>query len=279
LPAATLGLLSALLSALVWGSGDFTGGLAARRASQYQVLALAAVSGSILLAALMLLRGEPLPAGPSLLWAAAAGVSGSIGIAALYRGLAVGRAAIVAPVSAVVSAVLPVIVGAFWEGLPGWPRLIGFGVALAGLWFVSQSAAGGGGLARHSLLLAVVAGLGFGGFFVLIALVEGGVFAPLLVARLMYLIVAGLLLLALRVPVPSLRGNPAALLAGALDIGGNVFYVLAQNLTRLDVAAVLASLYPAGTVLLAWVILKERLSASQWLGAGLCLLAVILIAL
>ncbi len=244
------------------------------------MLALAAVSGSVLLAVLMLVRGESFPTGLSLFWAAAAGVSGSLGIAALYRGLAVGRAAIVAPVAAVVSALVPVIVSAFWDGLPGVPRVVGFAVALAGLWLVSQSAAGGGGLARHSLTLALGAGAGFAGFFIFIALVEGdGVFAPLLVARLMYVVMALILLAGRRAAWPALSSNPAALLAGALDVGGNVFYVIAQQLARLDVAAVLSSLYPAATVLLSWIILKERISGAQWLGAGLCLLAVVLIAL
>jgi len=244
------------------------------------VLALAALSGSALLALLMFVRGEALPAGADLLWAAAAGLSGSLGVAALYRGLAIGRAAIVAPVAAVISTAIPILVSAAWDGRPGWLRLVGFGVALAGLWLVSQSAVGGGGLDRHSLVLAGAAGAGFAGFFIFIALIEGNaVFAPLLVARLMYIVMAALLLAVRRVPWPALASNPTALVAGVLDIGGNVFYVIAQQLARLDVAAVLSSLYPAPTVLLSWLLLKERMSPAQWLGAGLCLLAVILIAL
>jgi drug/metabolite transporter (DMT)-like permease len=129
-------------------------------------------------------------------------------------------------------------------------------------------------------VLAFAAGLGFGGFFILIAQVPGaGVFAPLLVARLAALAAALMLLAARRVPLPGLGSNPVALLAGVLDAGGNIFYVLAQRLTRLDVAAVLASLYPAATVLLAWIVLKERVSPAQWSGAALCLAAVVLIAL
>jgi drug/metabolite transporter (DMT)-like permease len=243
------------------------------------VLLLAAIAGSLLLGVLTVIGGERLPTGLNLFWSVAAGLSGSLGIAALYRGLAVGRSAIVAPVAAVVSVILPVFVSAFLDGLPGPLRLAGFAVALVGLWLVSQSAAQGGGLARHSLTLALGAGLGFGGFFVFIALVETGVYAPLLVARLMYLVVAGVLLAWRRLPLPSLMGNPAGLLAGVLDVGGNVFYVFAKQLADLAVAAVLSSLYPAATVLLSWIILKEPITPAQWFGAALCLVAVILIAL
>ncbi|MCC6188401.1 MAG: DMT family transporter [Anaerolineales bacterium] len=275
-----LGILSALASAAVWGSGDFSGGLAARRGSQYQVLALAAVSGAVMLAALVLAGGEAWPSAGAAAWAAAAGFSGALGIAALYRGLAVGRAAMVAPVAAVVSAALPVVFGALSEGVPSATRLAGFAVALTGIWLVSQTATASGDGARRGLVLGFAAGLGFGGFFILIALAPGdGVFGPLLVARLASLGTALLLMAARRVPLPGFGSNPVALLAGVLDAGGNIFYVLAQHLTRLDIAAVLSSLYPAATVLLAWALLKERVTAAQWGGAALCLAAVVLIAL
>jgi drug/metabolite transporter (DMT)-like permease len=279
LPDGSLGVLSALASAVVWGSGDFTGGLAARRASQYQVLALSMLSGAAILLLLTLAWGEARPALVDVLWAAAAGFSGAVGIAALYRGLAVGQAAIVAPVSGVVGAALPVLAGAVLAGLPGPLRLVGFGVALLGLWFVSQSMSAGGALQRTSVLLALLAGLGFGGFFILIAQVPGlGVFGPLFVARTSAFAAALVVLALRRVPLPAPAAHPVALLAGVLDAGGNIFYVLAQQLTRLDVAAVLSSFYPAATVLLAFFVLKERVAPRQWLGAALCLLAVVLIA-
>jgi drug/metabolite transporter (DMT)-like permease len=279
LPDGSLGVLSALASAVVWGSGDFTGGLAARRASQYQVLALSMLSGAAVLLFLALAWGEARPSSVDVLWAAAAGFSGAVGIAALYRGLALGQAAIVAPVSAVVGAALPVLAGALLDGLPGPLRLAGFAVALLGLWYVSQSVSAAGAHQRTSLLLAFVAGLGFGGFFILIAQVPGsGVFAPLFVARTSAFVAALVILAVRRVPLPGLAAHPVALLAGVLDAGGNIFYVLAQQLTRLDVAAVLSSFYPAATVVLAFFVLKERVAPRQWLGAALCLLAVLLIA-
>ena len=276
-----LGISLALASAVTWGGGDFSGGVAARRATQFQVVALAASSGLALLILCALLLREPLPSLADALWAGAAGAGGAIGIAVLYHGLSLGNAASVAPATAVISATVPVIYGAVTVGWPGPVQLAGLAVALAGLWLVSQSGASGGapGNARAAMGLALLAGLGFGGFFILIGQVRPGlVFTPLVVARAVALLMALLMLGARRQPIPGLRANPVALLAGVLDAGGNIFYVLAQNYIRLDLAAVIGSLYPASTVLLAAVLLKERVSRRQWLGAALCLLAIVLIA-
>jgi drug/metabolite transporter (DMT)-like permease len=279
-PASALGVFFALTSAAVWGSGDFSGGVATRRGSQYHVLALSALSGIVLLAALAILRREAWPPPAGWAWAALGGVSGALGIACLYRALSLGHAASVAPTTAVISAALPVVVGALSAGLPGSSQLAGFAVAVPGLWLVSASAQTGLPVSRPELVLAVLAGLGFGGFFVFIGQVERGyIYTPLVIARGLTLGTALLLIFGRRLPLPSLVGNPVALLAGVLDAGGNIFYVLARQYTRLDVAAVLSSLYPAATVLLAWLVLKERISRRQWLGAALCLAAVGLIAL
>ena len=130
------------------------------------------------------------------------------------------------------------------------------------------------------MLLAFLSGIGFGGFFVFIAQVDKGqVFSPIFVARTVTLCIAVLMLMLRRIPIPGITSNPIALLAGVLDTGGNVFYVLATKFTRLDVAAVLSSLYPAATVFLATVLLKEKVSRFQWVGVSLCLVAVMLITL
>ncbi len=273
-----IGIFFALTSAAVWGSGDFSGGLASRRCHPFQVLVMSSLSGMVILVVFAVLWRETLPPAASVFWAALAGLSGAVGVAALYRALSVGNAAAVAPLAAVVSAALPVVFGLFTEGLPGGLRLAGFGLALAGIWLVSRASAGGAA-GRWGLGLALLAGAGFAGFFILIAQVgPGPVFTPLIVARAVSLGVALLLLAARRLPLPGPGANPVALLAGLLDAGGNVFYMLAQQYTRLDVAVVLASLYPAATVLLARLVLDERVSAGQWLGAGVCLAAIVLIA-
>jgi drug/metabolite transporter (DMT)-like permease len=275
-----LGVLAALTSALIWGSGDFAGGMAARRINQFQALATAALSGLLILAGLAAVRGEALPSPASIAWACAAGIGGAVGIAALYRGLSIGNAAVVAPTSAVVGAALPVFFSALLEGIPGTAQIAGFLAGLGGIWLVSRASPGAADQTRPGLGLAFLAGLGFGGFFIMIAQVQPDlVFTPLIAAKAVALSLALLMLLIRRLDLQPALSHPVAWAAGLLDAGGNVFYLVASQFTRVDVAAVLSSMYPAATVILASLILKERVSRAQWLGVVLCLCAVALIAL
>lgn len=275
-----LGVAFALMSALVWGSGDFSGGLATRRHNQFGVLVLSALSGMAVLLLFAGIWGEAWPRGLDVVRSLAAGGAGAVGLASLYRALSLERASGVAPTAAVVGAVLPVVFGLATEGLPATNQMAGFALAVPGLWLVTRPSGGNAAVSRRGFFLAVLAGVGFGGFFILIAQVEGPlVFTPLILTRSATLL-AGLALAGWRrAAVPSPGGNPVAVLAGVLDAGGNVFYLLAQQFTRLDAAAVLASLYPATTILLAQIVLRERVARTQWIGVGLCLLTVALIAL
>ena len=275
-----LGNFLALASAFVWGSGDFSGGLATRKANQFQVLAVSTLAGVVALLALALLYREALPSAADAAWAFGAGFAGALGIATLYQALSLGQAANVAPTAAVISVSILAFYGVISEGWPGWVRVGGFGLAALGIWLVSRSTEGGDQFARRAFGLALLAGLGFGGFFILIAQVKPGlVFTPLIFARSASLGVALLLMRLHRVPLPPLAGSPIAILAGLLDTGGNVLYLIAKTYTRVDVAGVLSSLYPVSTVLLAWLLLKQKIGAQQWLGAGLCIVAVVLITL
>jgi drug/metabolite transporter (DMT)-like permease len=275
----TAGILLALASAVVWGSGDFCGGRASTRLHSYQVLFLASVSGLAMLLVSAGVAGEPasLPAA-SFAWACAAGLAGSGGILALYRGLAVSSAATVAPLASVLAAVLPVLVGALRDGLPGRFQVAGFVLALAGIWLVTR-AASSAPASREGVRLGLLAGLGFGGFLVCAAQVPGpSVFIPLAVARAVMLLTAVVMLGRAGLPRPALSGNPVGLAAGVLDAGGNVLYLLARHHVRMDVAAVLSSLYPVSTVVLARVVTGEQVSATQWMGGAVCLASVALIA-
>lgn len=267
-----------LLSALIWGAGDFSGGLATKRAPVFGVLTVGHGVGLLLLIGLALLWGEPLPTAGDLGWGFVAGLAGAVGLAALYQALAVGQMGTVAPVSAVLTAALPALFGGLTEGLPDLRQLAGFGLALLSIWLVVGR--GGSAGRRTGLGLAGLAGCGFGVFFILLHRAgESAVFWPLVAARFSSLALVLLVALYKRQSFPAqVRLVAPALLAGALDVTGNVFFVLAGQAGRLDVAAILSSLYPASTVLLAALLLGERLVHVQVVGVVAALVAIGLIA-
>jgi drug/metabolite transporter (DMT)-like permease len=264
-----------LASAVSWGAGDFSGGLATRRAPAAGVVIASQAVGIAILVALAVATAEAVPSAGSLGWAALAGAFGAFGLLALYSALASGRMGIAAPVSGVVGAVVPVLVGSTLHGPPGAVRVVGFVLALAGVWLLT--AAGGPARARpRELALPLVAGVSFGLFLVFIHRADGaGILWPLATARATSIVVLtaiGGLTGTLRLP-----GRPAlalTVLAGLFDTGGNAFFVLAARAGRLDVAGVLSSLYPAATVVLACLLLGERLTGRQIAGAVATLAAI-----
>ncbi len=274
-----LGVLFGLASALSWGTGDFCGGLATRRTPVRGVLILSQLTGVLLLLAAALILKDPLPSMRPLIFGGLAGLCGACGLAALYSGLAGGRMGLIAPLTAVISAALPVLAASFTQGLPPLMQLIGFALAMAAVWLLAVGD-DRAPLRGRMLVLPLVAGLGFGLFFILIAQASGqALIWPLIAARMAamaFLALAGLMQ-AGRIR-PDLRHLPLIVAAGIFDAGGNAFFALAARFGRLDVAAVLSSLYPAATVLLAWLILREYLSARQWTGLLAALGALALIA-
>lgn len=278
MPPSSLGSLTALLAALTWGAADYLGGFAARKLKAFQVLLLVALAGLVAMLFLSLVAGESWLSPAGLLYSALSGICGALGITALYRGLTLGNTAFVAPLSAVIGATTPV----FYEIVRGNPpsalQLAGFVLALSGIWLVSRTAHEIAADRFTGLPLAVAAGLGFGGFFVLIAQVpDEGVFMPLLVVKVVTICLALAVLGLRRDGLPSVRGNSTALLAGLLDVSGNVLYVLAAQWTRLDVAAVLSSMSPAVVVILARTFSHEAITAWQWAGVVVCITSIGLI--
>ena len=267
-----------LASALSWGAGDFSGGLATKRAPVFGVLTIGHGVGLLLLILLALIWGEPIPSVTDLGWGLVAGLAGAVGLASLYSALAVGQMGMVAPLSAVLTAALPALFGAFTEGMPGALKLVGFGLALVGIWLVAGTGAPGG--TRDGLGLAVLAGCAFGIFFILMHRAgASAVFWPLVAARVGSLSLVLPIALGRRQLVrPDRRLLVAVVLSGALDVAGNAFFVLAGQAGRLDVAAILASLYPASTVLLASLLLGERVMRVQLIGIVAALAAIALIA-
>jgi drug/metabolite transporter (DMT)-like permease len=273
-----LSIFFGLLSALAWGGGDFTGGLASRRERPVRVVTLAEIAGCVLLIVLILIFPEPIPPAEIWLISGLASMLGTAGLIVLYRALAGGQMSIAAPVSALMAAIIPVVVSSLTEGLPGWVTLIGFAFALASIWLISQDKKASHLQRLSDLRLPLLAGIGFGLYFVLIhAATQDYTLWPLIAARSasIPLLVAYGLITRQRV-LPQRMLWPLVSLGGLLDVSGNVFYVLAGQVGRLDTAAVLVSLYPASTVILASIFLKERINRMQVMGIMAALLAIVL---
>jgi drug/metabolite transporter (DMT)-like permease len=262
----------------VWGASDFLGGVGARRANAYLFTAIVHLSGLVLVGALALTNRAPFPGNASLVWSMIAGAVGGIALALFYASLASGNMGLVAPVAAVLGAAIPTIVTAFAEGFPGYRHLFGFLLAGVGVWLISRTEAGVG--RPEGLGMAVLAGIGFAGFYLCIHRAGNG--SALWIAtcsRFGALLVTGTIVLfgrhlrAVAAPVLGI-----ALIAGILDISGTAVFVRASQIGRLDDAVVLSSLYPAVTVLLARVFLHEHFSRARTIGMVAALAAVPMIA-
>ena len=236
------------------------------------------VLGAIVMIGIALATGEPMPGAATLGLAALAVVLAVAGILGLYTGLAVGRMGVVAPVTGVIAATLPVIVGLVTLGWPGAEVVAGIVLALAAVVLVSRSADPGG--RRSGIEYAIFGGIGLGFFNIAVgAFPEDRVAWPLAVIKASSLIpIAAIVVLGRRpwrVPGPIV---PALLATAVLDLAGNGLYILATQAGRLDVAATLSSLYPVTTVILAVIILRERVTGSHLLGIIMAAIAVALIA-
>jgi drug/metabolite transporter (DMT)-like permease len=273
-----IGAILALFSAASWSGSDFSGGYASRRHDPYQVLVLGASASVVVLIILTVISHEPFPSPPNVFWSAIAGVLGVLGLAALYLGLSLSSSALVASVAGVIGAALPMVLGILQQGTPTWLQSAGFILAFIGIWQVTQSSHKTGKNSGKGLQLAILAGLCFGTFLCVLSQLEGDdVYGPLLVAKFSSLLVALVFLWRRRLPVPSPVKAPVAILSGAIDAAGNSFFLLATQFTRLDIAAILSNLYPAGTVMLARLVLGERVSKGQWVGVVICLVAIMMV--
>jgi len=267
-------------AAASWGAGDFSGGLASKKGSVLSVLVVSQAAGGLILLALALGCGQKFPGPGDMLIGGLAGLCGALGIICLYSGLARGRMGVVAPLSAVTAAMVPILFSIATSGFPGPLKLIGFGGGLISIWLLSRGPASSRpGFAE--MLNSLAAGTGFGLFFILVDQIRGqSYFWPLFAARLASVAFLSCLILG-KGGFKSGRGTQAwflTILAGILDTAGNVFFFLATRAGRLDAAVMSTSLYPAVTVILAFVLLKERLGPSQWIGVVSAMLALGLIA-
>lgn len=273
-----MAVLLSLLAAVAYGLSDFVGGLAARRTSAWPV-AFVGTAAALVGAVILVLATDGDPTGTDLAWGALAGIGTGVGGAFLYKGLAAGRMGVVAPISAVGAALLPVGVAVLTGERPGALVWLGIAAAVPGIWLVSREPGGAGDLAA-GILDGVLAGLGFGLLFAAMGQVpEEAGFAPLAVAQAVGLVCVAATASALGARwMPHDPSQAWGVVAGVLSTAAVVAFLLATQTGLLAVASVVTSLYPAVTIALAALALRERIHLSQGLGLLLCGVAVGLVA-
>lgn len=280
----------ALASAASWGGGDFAGGMGVKAAGgttlgALRVVMLAHVASLAVLVLVCLLTHAPVPHGAPLVWGLVAGATAAISLTAFYIALSRGTMGPSAAVSGLLAAAIPAAVSSYIEGRPGVLHIAGFVLAAVAIWAI---AAGEAHDTPGTMTLALVGGVGFGIYFVALRMANPlGVFEPMALARSASLVTCGLLFVFFRLrALPEGKGaslSQAAMMGAlgvaVLDTGGNLLFIAATRAGRLDVAAVLASLYPAGTILLAAWRLHEKPARRQLAGMAVALVAVVLVSL
>jgi drug/metabolite transporter (DMT)-like permease len=285
--------LLALAAAVLWGGGDFSGGMGAKHAGgtmsgSLRVVLTSHLASFIVLSVIALLRGDSFPHGASLYWGLLAGVMGGLSLTGFYVALSRGAMGASAAVSGLLAAAIPSAVSIVHEGSPGWLRIVGFVVAGCAIWLIAagdnpESVPASTG----TMWLAVGSGAGFGVYFIALKYAAaGGLVWPMATARIGSLTTCSVILAV--VTLVSGKGGGGWLprravlwsLATALgDTTGNLLFMAATRAGRLDVASVLASLYPASTILLAAWTLHERPTRRQGIGMGVAAAAVAMITL
>ncbi|HEV3308589.1 MAG TPA: DMT family transporter [Candidatus Sulfotelmatobacter sp.] len=266
-----------LAAVFIWGTSDFLGGYATRRANAFLFTTIVNIGGLLLVGTLAAGTHAQFPSGRSVAWVLAGGISGGASLAIFYRALSSGRMGLTAPVAAVLSAVIPAVVAMFTEGLPGRIAIFGFFLAAVGLWLITRSE---GGTTPEGIELALIAGTGFAGFYLCVRQAgDGSAFWIATFTRTGGLLITAAIVLARRkFSDITAAGVRWGLLTGCVDSIGTVFFVRASQSGRLDEAVVLSSLYPAVTVLLARLFLKEHFTRWRFVGLLAALAAVPMIA-
>jgi drug/metabolite transporter (DMT)-like permease len=264
-------------SVCAWGTSDFLGGYAARRANAFLLTTIAHASGSTFLIALAFATHATFPSHSAALWSCAAGLCGGGALALFYQSLSSGNMGLTAPVAAVLSAAIPVVFAMVREGFPGVAPASGFLLAAVGIWLVSRSE---DGERPQGIGLALIAGTGFAGYYLCTR--QAGAGSALWIAGLArvasFAVTSTSVLLTRSFRPMDRQAATMGVFAGCIDVGGSVFFIRASQAGRLDVAVVISSLYPVVTVLLARAMLGERFTRWRIVGMVAALLAVPLIA-
>ena len=271
-------MVFSLIAVVCWGVSDFSGGYASKKADAFLVTLLAHAAGFALMLSLTVWNHAEIPARSNQLWAIAAGALGGFGLALFYGALASGKMGLTAPLAAILGAAIPTAVGIVLQGYPGPMPILGFVLAGLGIWLIARPDKSDG---REGLLMAVLSGLGFAGFFVCINYTgDASAFWSATYSRFGSLLVVGVAMVIRRRAVSIDRKTAAiGLFAGALDSSGTLLFIRADQTGRLDTAVMLSSLYPVVTVLLARFVLKEHFTRWKAVGILAALAAVPLIAM
>ncbi len=270
-----------LLSAAFYGGADFIGGIASKRSTVLSVTVVSQFTGLVALVAIAPFFGGH-PSAGDIEWGLAGGVCGGIGIALLYHALSIGKMGVVSPITAVIAATFPVGLGVLRGDPLHWFQLAGIGTALVSVVLIalSKEESGQREIATSGVKEAIAAGIALGGFFIVLGLSRSSAgLETLLAARIGSVLFLTLLAFATRTSLRPTGGTlPMVAAAGGIDMAANAMYVIAAQTGELAIASVLTSLYPASTVFLARVVLRERLQTVQWIGVALALIGVALIA-
>ncbi|MET7737558.1 EamA family transporter [Streptomyces sp. NPDC005402] len=278
----------ALATSLLWGLADFGGGMLTRRLPALTVVVVSQGIAAGVLGAIVVATGGWSEAGPRLWFAVAAGLAGPVALICFYKALALGPMGVVSPLGTL-SVAVPVGVGLLLGERPGLVQVAGITVAVTGVILAGGPQLRGAPVQRQAIVLTLIAALGFGTVFVLIAEASTtvtGLFLALFVQRLVNVAVGGAALyVSVKRGTPALPTSgfpwpslPALAFIGLADVAANGTYSVAAQHGPVTVAAVLASLYPVVTALAARGFLSERLRALQAAGAGLALLGTLLLA-
>ena len=265
----------------LWGASDFTGGYGARRANAFVLTAFSHLCGFVLMLAISFAEHAPLPSRASILWSIAASSMGGFSLALFYRALASGQMGLAAPVAALIGAAIPTLADIALEGAPSRWSVAGFALAVLAIWLITRPEPQGQNDASghpKGVGLAALAGVGFAGFYLCIHQATGSPVFIAAIGRIASFTVTAVAVLATRAPMRlSAPSAGLGMLAGFLDITASALFIYATQRGRLDEAVVITSLYPAVTVLLARMVLKEHFSRWKFVGLLAALAAVPLI--
>jgi drug/metabolite transporter (DMT)-like permease len=273
--------VSSVTAVFLWGVADFAGGFASRRVNAFVLTAFSHVCAFVLMTTIALAQGGAVPDRASILWALAAGAIGGFSLAIFYRALASGKMGLTAPISALTGAAIPTLFDIVLEGAPNRWTIAGFALAILAIWLITRpepSSQGEESGRRGGVAIAAMAGVGFAGFYLFVHQAHGTPVWIAAISRIGSLTATGIAILVTRAP-RSLNRQAFALgtLAGCFDITASALFIYASQHGRLDEAVVITSLYPAVTVLLAWLVLKEHFSRWKFVGLLAALAAVPLI--